>query len=395
MKRLRRAILICLSVVLIVVPAAARPAAADPAPPPCGPYLVVGVRGSGEGMDGWNGMAARVGAYAQAASILLPANTGYYSLPYPAAGINGDLPDFNWTNFVNSASNGGDDLYHLIRSRIAQCPQERIGLIGYSQGSMVIQLALSQLTATERNAVGSVLLLANPFSIGGSIYSTYVDLLTGQVVAPYGAGALLRLPVPADAQGRTTELCLYGDGICDAPAPLLDEPWESGSYPPISNLNQLVNILNNPIHGRYAETAGTLNLPNAFGAVFAAQLLKPVCQKANDSQLAIPDATAAGPGQPVSSTIDLPMCARAASSRTTVTVHVKHSFVGDLRIALHGPGGFSSVLKNPDESDGRVNLDVTYAVNASTIQAAGSWQLELTDVSRVDTGYLQSWSIAP
>jgi cutinase/proprotein convertase P-domain-containing protein len=390
-----RFVLAGLLAVAMWVPASAPSFAADPAPPPCSAYLVIGARGSSEQMDGFNGMGTRVGAYAQAASTLLPAGVGYYSLPYLATGLNTDLPDFNWTNFVNSASDGGDDLYHLIRSRIDQCPQERIGLIGYSQGAMVIQLALTQLTAAQRNAVGSVLLLANPFTIGASAYSTYVDLLSGSVVAPYGAGALLRLPVPSDVQGRTTELCLYGDGICDAPAPLLEGPWENVGLPSLENLHLVVNILNNPLHGRYAENAGSYSLPTAFGTIFANQLLSPVCQKVNDVRLPIPDATAAGPGAAVSSRIDLTACPRSASRRTTVLVHIEHSFVGDLRITLRGPGGFSAVVKNPDESDGRVNLDTSYTVDASAVPAAGTWSLELVDVARVDTGYLDSWSIGP
>ncbi|MEV5962928.1 cutinase family protein [Kribbella sp. NPDC051952] len=396
MRRLSRALTAFAALLIMVASSGVAPAvAADPPPPPCSDYLVIGARGSGEAMDNWNGMGARVGAYAEAASRLLPSTTHYYSLPYPASGINSTPPDFGWTDFVNSASLGGDQLYHLIRDRILTCPNERIGLIGYSQGSMVIQLALGDLTAVERNAITSIVLLANPFTPGGSSYSIYIDPDNGQVVAPHGAGALLSWPIPADVQGRTTEVCLDGDNMCTARGQLLSPPFSSTTGPPI-DIDLLPGIFLNPVHSRYAEKFGSLDMPVTFGEVFAAQLLSPQCPNASDARMTIPDASVDGPGPTVGSDLNVAHCARQGSRQTTVDLHVKHTFIGDLRIVLRGPGGFSKELKAPDQSDGSTSLDKVYRLDASSVpNATGIWRLEITDVTRLDTGYLQNWSLWP
>lgn len=107
----------------------------------------------------------------------------------------------------------------------------------------------------------------------------------------------------------------------------------------------------------------------------------------------IPDASSTAPGTPVASNVTLANCARQASHQTAVDVHIKHTYVGDLKITLRGPNGFSKVLKSPDQSDGRTALDATYTVDASATIANGQWSLEVQDTAWVDTGDIESWAI--
>lgn len=113
----------------------------------------------------------------------------------------------------------------------------------------------------------------------------------------------------------------------------------------------------------------------------------------NNTRVNIPDATSTAPGAPVSSNVTLTECGRQASDRTVVEVHLEHTYVGDLRIILHGPNGFSTTLLKPDPRDGRTSLNQTFTVNASSTVVEGQWRLEIQDMAWVDSGYLESWAI--
>ena len=63
-------------------------------------------------------------------------------------------------------------------------------------------------------------------------------------------------------------------------------------------------------------------------------------------------------------------------------------------IDLVAPDGTAYRLKNSSPAPTRAdNVITTYTVNASTEAANGTWRLQVRDVYRTDTGYINSWSI--
>ena len=112
------------------------------------------------------------------------------------------------------------------------------------------------------------------------------------------------------------------------------------------------------------------------------------CTGTNGTDVAIPDAGAA-----VYSNITISGCGRAASSSSTVEVHIKHTWRGDLVIDLVAPDGSTYRLKNSDFWDGAANVDATYTVNLSSEAADGTWRLKVQDVYSYDTGYIDTWTL--
>lgn len=227
-------------------PAATLAEAQQPVPP-CAPFFVIGLRGSGQAMDGPFGMGRTVGAYVREASGQLPADaTQYYSLPYPASPIGPDYP--------SSEEAGRLGLLVLVRDRIATCPGIRMGIVGYSQGAQAANEVLGLLEPGERNAIRSVLLLADPLSAGATAYDIAVTI-QGDPGSHTGGGIFGRSEVPGDIQGRTIDFCISADPVCDT-----TEDRSTASQ-----------ALASPVHGAYAECCGGF-FPSILGGAFADRL---------------------------------------------------------------------------------------------------------------------------
>ncbi|MDQ3579768.1 MAG: proprotein convertase P-domain-containing protein, partial [Actinomycetota bacterium] len=56
------------------------------------------------------------------------------------------------------------------------------------------------------------------------------------------------------------------------------------------------------------------------------------------------------------------------------------------------PDGSAYRLKN-SSSDSADNVITQYTVNASSEVANGTWKLQVRDVYRADTGYIDSWKV--
>lgn len=109
--------------------------------------------------------------------------------------------------------------------------------------------------------------------------------------------------------------------------------------------------------------------------------------------LAIPDAKAAG----VSSTITLAQSGIVAAIK--VSVDIKHTYIGDLRVALTSPSGRSTVL-HPQLGGSKDDLVATYdsavpGVLGSMLGQSmmGSWILNVSDRVRIDKGTLRGWRL--
>jgi subtilisin family serine protease len=87
-------------------------------------------------------------------------------------------------------------------------------------------------------------------------------------------------------------------------------------------------------------------------------------------------------------------CGRIASSTAKITVHITHTYRGDLIVDLVSPGGTSYRLKNSKTTDGAANVDTTFTANLSTEAADGTWRLRVQDVFLGDSGTLDSWALS-
>jgi pimeloyl-ACP methyl ester carboxylesterase len=190
------------------------------------------------------------------------------ALLYPAAStdlITTNLSPQNFTTYLASMSWGLGWLLDEIREQADACPDQKIALVGYSQGALVIQAALVEMNATfseeTRSHVNAVLLLANPiqnpqadgYEMLGSMTDHpdansegYVEKL---VRTPAIASLIkwlydnddmdtlidaLGAPFPGEFAGKTKSYCNYGDQMC-APQDGMNDDLMSdihGAYTP-------------------------------------------------------------------------------------------------------------------------------------------------------------------
>jgi len=173
-------VLVAATWALFSAPIGGPAAAADP----CSDIAVVFARGTHQ--------APGVGDVGQAFIDSLTSqvggrSVGVYAVNYPA---NDD--------YHNSASAGSDDASTHIKDTVASCPNTRIVLGGYSQGSTVIDLATSATPAPVADHVAAVALFGEPSSGFSSMLWGGQPLPT---ISPlYG--------------GKTISLCAPDDPIC-------------------------------------------------------------------------------------------------------------------------------------------------------------------------------------
>ncbi|WLD58621.1 S8 family serine peptidase [Salinispirillum sp. LH 10-3-1] len=76
----------------------------------------------------------------------------------------------------------------------------------------------------------------------------------------------------------------------------------------------------------------------------------------------------------------------------TVEVDIRHTYRGDLRVALVLPNGARAQLATPSNDSGR-DFIRTFRFNGGQHPANGVWRLEVSDEARRDIGYIRAWSI--
>jgi cutinase len=156
-------------------------AAADP----CSDVSIVFARGTHQGPEGLGniGQAFVDDVTAQAGGRSVTS----YAVNYPA---NDD--------YHNSATAGANDASAHIQDVVANCPNTKLVLGGYSQGATVIDLASNQLPPAAADHVAAVALFGEPTS-------GFSSMLWGGQPLPTIA------PVYA---GKTTSVCAPDDPIC-------------------------------------------------------------------------------------------------------------------------------------------------------------------------------------
>ena len=113
----------------------------------------------------------------------------------------------------------------------------------------------------------------------------------------------------------------------------------------------------------------------------------------NLNGMAIPD------NDPIGITSKIKMATAGSVTRLAVSLDIAHTYIGDLRVELTGPGGATAVLHNRTGS-GADNLvqrydsaSVTSLASLVGGEAEGDWLLKVTDLEGQDIGTLNRWSL--
>jgi subtilisin-like proprotein convertase family protein len=229
----------------------------------------------------------------------------------------------------------------------------------------------SQLELTGSGTIAAI-------RIHADVIHTFIGDLTIAVVSPAGHRVVLRDQAGGGAQD-------------------LHETWTSGTTPALDDL------VGEPFAGRWTlhvtdnarQDTGRLDGWRLEIDPAAAPAVIEVAADVPAGGLAIPDADAAG----ITST--LTVAETAVVAQVQVTVHIRHSFVGDLVVELAAPAGAVAALHDRT-GGGRDDLRQSYdATNAPALASfvglptEGTWTLRVRDVAALDTGHLQGWSLRP
>ncbi|MGH3712048.1 MAG: S8 family peptidase [Micromonosporaceae bacterium] len=113
----------------------------------------------------------------------------------------------------------------------------------------------------------------------------------------------------------------------------------------------------------------------------------PSCGGTNGNDVAIGDLST------VESSIAVSGCTGNASATSTVEVHIRHTYIGDLVVSLVAPDGTVYTLHNRTGS-GTDNIDKTYTVDVSSEVRNGTWKLRVQDAAAQDVGTIDTWTLA-
>jgi hypothetical protein len=130
--------------------------------------------------------------------------------------------------------------------------------------------------------------------------------------------------------------------------------------------------------GATGTTTTIIAIQNCLDATFPAAGLP----------LAIPD------NNPTGITSNLAVTGNGNVLSLSLSLQITHTFRGDLVVTLISPAGTSFVVSNR-EGGATANIVITdQAITTfSGTPAAGTWKLQVQDLSNVDTGTLDSWSL--
>ncbi|KAI1336782.1 A cutinase-like protein from cryptococcus Sp [Xylariaceae sp. FL0016] len=182
---------------VLALPATAAPSSAKRASSTCPSYTIINTRGTGESQGqsaGFKTMNSRI-------TSQLPGGT-IYSTVYEAG----------WSQ---DSEAGTEDILDKIKSTLASSPDECFVLEGYSQGAAATVNALPQIAGDAFDAVKGVFLIGDPEHKAG--LACNVDNNGGTTTkSARGMEASGSGGIPDNWVSKTLDVCIYGDGVCDA-----------------------------------------------------------------------------------------------------------------------------------------------------------------------------------
>lgn len=115
----------------------------------------------------------------------------------------------SWDEYVEDVADGRKRLNSTLGSIVADCPDTRIVVIGFSQGSQIAREELAAQPRLTRN-VDALVLVGSPMRDPTSPFHQ-VPLAGG---VPTSGGRLGPGPDLGDLSARTVEACITGDAVC-------------------------------------------------------------------------------------------------------------------------------------------------------------------------------------
>jgi cutinase len=160
---------------------------------PCSPVEVISARGSLEPATG----SRVIGRAVDAVLAAVPGSTRY-EVRYPAT-----------ADFQTSPQKGANDLLGHLVAQAARCPDQRYVLMGYSQGTIVLQLSFDHVPEALFDRVPAVVLFGSPYFKADSPAATGTAR---------GANGSYPQRQPARWAAKTLDVCNEGDIVCGAGA---------------------------------------------------------------------------------------------------------------------------------------------------------------------------------
>lgn len=178
---------------------------AEAEPSGCAALEIVGIRGQGQSLEANDVLGTEVSRI----SAALADDPGLGAVRTTAIRHASRLG--SWDEYLEDVGDGRERLRTHLRSVAADCPEAKIAVIGFSQGS---QVAREELAADPRLArhVDVLVLVGSPLRDPSSPFE-HVELTGG---VPTSGGRLGPGPDLGELSERTVEACIAGDAVCAA-----------------------------------------------------------------------------------------------------------------------------------------------------------------------------------
>lgn len=187
--------------------AGCRDGTGEDAPAPssgCPAVEIVGLRGQGQSLDANDGLGTEVRLIADELADELSSLGSVRTTAIRHASRLG-----SWDQYVADVEDGRSRLRARIRSIIEDCPDTRIAVVGFSQGSQIAREELAARPALARH-VDVLVLVGSPLRDPGGRFMPV--MLPGGI--PSGGGRLGPGPELGPLGTRTVEACRTGDPVC-------------------------------------------------------------------------------------------------------------------------------------------------------------------------------------
>ncbi|KAI0437321.1 A cutinase-like protein from cryptococcus Sp [Xylaria telfairii] len=162
----------------------------------CPSYTIINTRGTGElqgQSTGFRTINSQIMSQLSGGKI--------YNTVYPA-------------DFTQNSAAGTQDIINKISTTLSLSPNECFILQGYSQGAAATVNALPSLSGASFDAVKGVFLIGDPHHKSG--LACNIDNNGGTTTKNVnGLSAALTKGIPDNWITKTSDVCIFGDGVCD------------------------------------------------------------------------------------------------------------------------------------------------------------------------------------